>query len=375
MKNFYKDVLKHIEEPVEIREGHDLIKECVKYAREKDKTKYNTENIASALYCSKSTFEQIKSGKRNISEEEKKRLVEYLEVSLKDIDPSVNAYYRYCYKEMFGVEPEDMAWVDSYEKHLEDLEYAEADKALKKQIEKIERWFTEMKVKCHLSLNDRYRLANYIGCYQNIEDFIYMFYLYYSTLNEKEKILINELMSQYSVHIEKAFASREIFEQLALYEKMVNLSEDRISAGVENDRAVLYKDKNIRAYAPIKQDDCLTKQYLETLRRNWNTEVMSYASTERLYQRFWSYVVMTSEDWKTLTRFKLLELADTYESGSTPQQSIYQMVQIIYQKQVEIEKVGSSECGVTEDKDLKDAFIMTKDFCILPLELAEEAED
>lgn len=366
MKKGLRGLTKIYEEPVKVSKDCDLLTECIKKAKNsgvKDKFAYTKESIALAMNWSISTFDRVKNGKRNLTLEEKKKLAEYLSISLEDIDSLSNAYYRSIYKEMFGDEPKDMAWVDSYEKHLEGLEYTEAELLLKKQIEKIKLWFKNPK----LTLNDQYRLANYIEYYQNIEDSVFDFYLYYSALNEKNKSWVNEQMNRNIIYIEDTFTSKDIFTQLSQYEIMANLTEDIISAKIEYDKKIICQNEKVKQRITEYQNSVLAKKYMDNFEKNWDFKIKSYGSTEKLYKRFWAYTAMTREDWKTLIRFKMLDLADTRRKEFTPQQDIYNRVQEIVNQQIELEK----KFDLTEEQNPKDVFVITKDFCILPLDLAE----
>ena len=118
-KYSYKKEFWISEETIEVKQDYQLLAQCIDKAknRNQDKSAYTKEKLAEVINVSLSTFDRIKSGKRKLSLEEKTKLANYLSVSLEDIDPLLNNYYRARYKEMFGEEPEDMDWVNSYEGH------------------------------------------------------------------------------------------------------------------------------------------------------------------------------------------------------------------------------------------------------------------
>lgn len=368
-KYSYKKEFWISEETIEVKQDYQLLAQCIDKAknRNQDKSAYTKEKLAEVINVSLSTFDRIKSGKRKLSLEEKTKLANYLSVSLEDIDPLLNNYYRARYKEMFGEEPEDMDWVNSYEGHC----FINEDKQIaKKQVEKMSRWFNTK-----LTMKERYRLVTYIEIYQNIDDSVFEFFLYYSALSEEEKLDINERIDERFMCLGSIIDVPEIFFELSQCTTMINLTDEKISAIIKSDEQNIVVDKTINdrslEYRKTILAEKLLEKYTNAFEEICNIETHSYISIEKLYQRFWMYISMTKEDWKIIARFKLLRFVEK-KGYNTYQDYICQKVHTLVENQNKSKSYVQTD--FITDETLNDNLVLTEDFCIIPLGLAKEED-
>jgi hypothetical protein len=295
---------------VERRTESELLTIYIKKAKEKEKidngkqvaSEYTEKAIASTIHSSQSVIHRMKIGERPLTDEDKQKLEKLLSLRPGSLDPATDqlrrGYHKSIMRDIFYVETDgEDYWEDDEEiedNYYREMETRENERILKDQLGVIRRWFYNPE----FSLENCFRLVEYMDAYQKIGNNCYEFFLCCFRLNKKTKEEMKQLMDKVNIPVGALIKS---VSMMSSFECMINLEEDYINEQVKKDKIEI-KEANTTS----KNADLIVRnKYWEKIEEY--CKVSSYGKIETLYNRFFYYVRMKKEDWEIMIRFMLMD--------------------------------------------------------------------
>jgi hypothetical protein len=365
---------------VKRKTGGELLTTNIEKAKETErnsnsgkKSKYSEEALASAIYSSKTNVHYMKKGDRPIKANERKVFENYLLLPEGSLDPEIDQYKRGFHKsvmkDVFNRETygEDYWEEDEklYDEWQVNREYNENNYVAKKQIVEINNWFYDSK----LNVESCYRLAEYLECYQNIDDECFTFFLSYSALDKKWKRYIREMIEEVTIPVKEFLRSEEKYSE---FKFMMKLTDDDINKQVKQDKIEI--EKSNKACKDIEQ--LVRGKYWKKMEGKCDYEKIPYLDIENLYKRFWVYVYTEKKDWEVIVGFALLKKIEKhYEGGLNFYQNMFfELTKSLQNKSIEDSQANRKNKCEPIEKELMDALTYNENGCIISVRLTQVYE-